>query len=137
MFDFFKSRRGEEVEQIDFVPTVHIHSESPLFVECTPTDPNSTSNIIINCYKSKTDRTAIKTRIQWSRFKFIASSKHEVEDLPFISGNAYRCEPGDLGSYIRAKITVPALLPSALMSTRLAPQKSPSAPSRSTRLPKN
>lgn len=62
-----------------------------MFVECTPKDPNSTSNIIINCYVSKANRTALKTRVQWSRFKFISDEKHSIEEMPFVTGNAYRC----------------------------------------------
>lgn len=74
MFDFLKWNRREELEPIEFVPTVQIHPRSTLFIECTPNDPHTSSNIIINAYISKTNRTLLQTRIRWSRFKFITES---------------------------------------------------------------
>lgn len=78
MFDFFRSRRTEETEPIDFVPSIQINPNSSLFVECTPTDPHTASNIVINSYVSKTNRALLQTRIQWSRFKMVTESQHSI-----------------------------------------------------------
>lgn len=42
--------------------------------------------------------------MQWRRFKIITDNEHTNTQLPFITGNTYRCEPADLGFYIQAKI---------------------------------
>lgn len=111
MLDFFRSKRHEEDHsEIDFVPSIQINPNSNIFLECSPNDPHTSSNIIVNSYQSKTNRALLQTRIHWSRFKFITETQQSVEELPFVTGNAYRCEPADLGSYIRAKVTVPLIL---------------------------
>ena len=104
-------------------------NSSNLYIECTPSDPHTASNIVINTYISKTNRTLLQTRICWSRYKFLTESQHSFENLTYVTGNVYRCEPSDLGSYIQAKITVNfTLFSRALMLVVQGRLKSPLAP---------
>jgi hypothetical protein len=103
---YFTKKRIEEIEPVEFSPSIQINPNSALYVECSPNDPHTASNIVINSYPSKTNRTNLQTKIQWRRFKILTDTEHTNTHLPFITGNAYRCEPTDLGYYIQAKIIV-------------------------------
>lgn len=61
---------------------------------------------MVNAFVSKTNRTLVPVRIEWSRYKLKSDEQYSVEMINSVVGNSYMCEPSDLGAVIQAKVKV-------------------------------